>query len=93
MGVRLDIEAHTQYNVYRNVYREVREMRTNIVIDDDLMDKAITVSGLKSKKEVVNVALEEFIQRHSQKNLLDLAGKIQFADDYDYKAMREGRTE
>lgn len=66
-------------------------MRTNIVIDEELINQAIDVSGLRTKKEVVNIALEEFVQRHSQKKLLDLAGKIDLAEGYDYKAMREER--
>ena len=65
-------------------------MRTNIVIDSKLIEQAMKLSGIKTKKDMVNTALEEFVQRHNQKNLLDIAGKIQLADSYDYKAMREG---
>lgn len=67
-------------------------MRTNIEIDDSLMEKAVAISGLKTKKEVVERALIEFVANRSRKDLRDLRGKIQFADDYDYKAMREGRS-
>jgi len=49
------------------------------------------LSRLKTKKDVVNLALQEYVSNHSRKNLLDLFGQIQFADDYDYKALREGR--
>ena len=66
-------------------------IRTNIVIDDALMKKAMEVSGLKTKKEVVEKAIIEFVERHTRKDLNELRGKIQFADNYDYKAMREGR--
>ena len=66
-------------------------MRTNIVIDDKLMEQAMRVSGLSTKKEVVDRALSEFVQRHTRKDLLELRGKIQFADNYDYRAMRKGR--
>jgi Arc/MetJ family transcription regulator len=65
-------------------------MRTNIVIDDDVMQKAMSISRLKTKKEVVDRALREFVAIHSRKDLLDLRGQIQFADNYDYKALREG---
>jgi len=82
-----DKGSGTQYNVYKEVYF----MRTNIVIDDKLMEQAMRVSGLSTKKEVVDRALSEFVQRHTRKDLLELRGKIQFADNYDYKAMREGR--
>ena len=63
-------------------------MRTNIVIDDIIMQKAMDISKLKTKKEVVEKALQEYVANHSRKNLLELFGKINFADDYDYKALR-----
>lgn len=66
-------------------------MRTNIVIDDKLMEQAMHVSGLVTKKDVVEKALFEFVQRHTRKDLSELQGKIQFADNYDYKAIRKGR--
>lgn len=66
-------------------------MRTNIVIDDTLMKKALEVSGLKTKKEVVEKAITEFVERRTRKDLKELRGKIQFADNYDYRTMREGR--
>jgi len=65
-------------------------LRTNIVIDDKLMEQALRVSGLTTKKEVVELALVEFVQRHTRKDLQELQGKIQFADNYDYKTMRKG---
>lgn len=66
-------------------------MRTNIIIDDTLMQRAMEVSGLKTKREVVEKAIIEFVERRTRKDLKELRGKIQFADDYDYRAMREGR--
>ena len=66
-------------------------MRTNIVIDDNLIEQAMRVSGLSTKKDVVNRALYEFVQRRTRRDLAELHGKIKFADDYDYKAKREGR--
>lgn len=66
--------------------------RTNIVIDDSLMEKAMAVSGLATKREVVDKALAEFVQRRGRKDLLELEGKIRFLDGYDYKSMREGRS-
>lgn len=66
-------------------------MRTNIVIDNKLIEQAMRISGLTTKKDVVDRALREFVQRRTQKDLSELRGKIQFADDYDYKALREGR--
>jgi Arc/MetJ family transcription regulator len=65
-------------------------MRTNIVIDDELMRRAMEVSGIGSKKEVVNTAITEFVARRTRRDLSELRGKIEFAEGYDYKSAREG---
>jgi Arc/MetJ family transcription regulator len=64
-------------------------MRTNIVIDDGLMKEALTLSKLRTKRDVVHRALEEYVQDLKRKHLRDLRGKIRFADGYDYKALRK----
>jgi len=66
-------------------------MRTNVVVDDDVIRKAMSLSRIKTKKEVIDRALREFVEIRSRKDLSDLRGQIHFADDYDYKALREGR--
>ena len=66
-------------------------MRTNIVIDDHLVEEAMRLSKAKTKKDLINFALEEYISNHKKKDLMDLKGKIEFAPDYDYKSMREGK--
>jgi Arc/MetJ family transcription regulator len=66
-------------------------MRTNVVLDDDLINEAIKLSGVKTKKDVISFALREFIASRKRGNLLDLEGKIEFQSDYNYKAMRENR--
>ncbi len=66
-------------------------MRTNIVIDDNLMEQAMRLSGSSTKKDTVERALLEFVQRRTRKDLTELQGKIKFADDFNYKANREGR--
>ena len=63
-------------------------MRTNVMIEDDLLEKAMAVSNLKTKKDVIEKALKEFIEVHSRKDISELFGKIQFADGYDYKKAR-----
>lgn len=68
-------------------------MRTNIVINDTLMKQAMQVSGLKTKTEVVDTAIHEFVQRRIRKDLQELRGKISFAQDYDYKKMRTGERD
>ncbi|BER91410.1 MAG: hypothetical protein PWP60_1194 [Candidatus Atribacteria bacterium] len=47
-------------------------MRTNIVIKDELLEEAMKLAGVKTKKEVVNMALEEFVKNRKRKNLKEL---------------------
>ncbi len=63
-------------------------MRTNIVLDDDLVAEAARLSGIKTKKDLVHEALRVLIASKKRKSLLDLRGKIEFAPDYDYTALR-----
>ena len=62
--------------------------RTNIVLDEDLVAEAQEVTGIATKREVVNFALRELVRqrRRGKLNLFDLAGKIDFDDDFDPKA-------
>lgn len=66
-------------------------MRTNIELDDALVEEAFRLTNVRTKKDLLNLALQELIHSRKKKNLLDLAGKIQLRDDYDYKALRETR--
>jgi len=66
-------------------------MRTNIVLDDSLVKEALKLSRVKTKKELVNQALKEFVENRKRLNLMDLFGKIEFAKNYNYKALREGK--
>ena len=67
-------------------------MRTNIVLDDNLVDEAFKYANeIHTKKELIEVALREFVNSRKIKNLKDLKGKIVFAEDYDYKKMRTAR--
>ena len=56
-------------------------MRTNIVIDDQLMQKAIDASGLKTKKETVEAALKLLIQIRGQNSIRSLRGKLRWEGD------------
>jgi len=67
-------------------------MRTNIVLDDDLVEKGLRLTGARTKKELVHRALEELVERHARKDLMDLAGRIEFSEGYDHKRQRELRT-
>ena len=63
-------------------------MPTNLAIDDKIIEEAKKISGHKTKKAVVTEALEEYIQRHKQKDILNLFGKIDYDPEYDYKLDR-----
>jgi len=66
-------------------------MRTNIVLDDELVKEAMALSSAKTKKELVTNALQEFVRARKQRNLLELDGKIEFSENYDHKSLRQGR--
>jgi hypothetical protein len=63
-------------------------MATNLSIDPDLIERARRLSGERTKKAAVTKALQEFIARRRQKRLLDLMGKLEWDQSYDYKAER-----
>jgi hypothetical protein len=63
-------------------------MATNLSIDPKLIERALELSGERTKKAAVTKALQEFIARRRQKRLLDLMGKLEWDSSYDYKAER-----
>ncbi len=63
-------------------------MATNLALDPDLIDRALAVSGERTKKAAVTKALEEYVARRSQKQLLDLMGKLEWDHGYNYKSER-----
>lgn len=63
-------------------------MATNLALDDKLIDAAVRVGGHPSKKAAVTQALEEYVQRHQQQEVLELFGTIDYDPDYDYKEQR-----
>jgi len=63
-------------------------MATNLAIDPDLIDQALAVSGERTKKAAVTKALQEFIARRKQKRLLELMGKLEWDESFDYKKER-----
>jgi Arc/MetJ family transcription regulator len=66
-------------------------MATNLALDDKLLNQAMKIGHIRTKRETVTIALREFIERRQQKNILDLQGKIVFLDDWDYKKERRDR--
>ena len=63
-------------------------MATNLSLDPGLIEQALKVSGERTKKAAVTRALKEFIARRKQKNLLELMGKLEWDESFDYKAER-----
>ena len=63
-------------------------MATNLAIDDNLLILAQSIAGIKTKKDTVNQALKEFVQRRKQEDVINLFGQIEYDEDYDYKEMR-----
>ncbi|MDR1894887.1 MAG: type II toxin-antitoxin system VapB family antitoxin [Spirochaetales bacterium] len=64
-------------------------MRTNIVLNDDLVAEAFKLSAaISTKRELIETALIEYVNNRKRKNLKDLKGKIKFCAGYDHKKMR-----
>lgn len=66
-------------------------VRTNVVLDDDLVSEAFAVTGLRTKKELLREALKELIRARKKRDLSGLAGRIRFRDDFDHKDLRDVR--
>jgi len=63
-------------------------MPSNLAIDDKLLQEAQHIGGHRTKKETVNAALKEYIQRRKQTEIVQLFGKIDYREGYDYKKTR-----
>ena len=64
-------------------------MATNLSIDTELLNEALIISGLPTKKDTVNQALMEFVQRRKQREITTLFGSLPQDADYDYKQGRK----
>jgi len=67
---------------------EVDTMATNLSLDPELLEKALEVSGEKTKKAAVTKALKEFISRREQRRILELFGMLEWDEAYNYKKER-----
>ncbi len=66
-------------------------MQITLNLDEALLNEALQLTNLTTQEELIKLALQELVRSRRQKNLLDLAGQIQFASDFDHKALRETR--
>jgi len=64
-------------------------MATNIELNEPLLSKAMRLGGMKTKKEAVNEALLEYVQRREQLRVLDFFGKVDLDPEFDYKKQRK----
>jgi hypothetical protein len=66
-------------------------MATNVEIDPDLIRQALLLGGKRTKREVIEEALQEYVSRREQQQIVSLFGTIDYDDDYDYKKQRASR--
>ena len=64
-------------------------MATNLAIDDNLIEEARVLGKHRTKKAVVTEALNDYIQRRKQTDILNVFSSISYDEDYDYKKQRE----
>jgi Arc/MetJ family transcription regulator len=68
------------YNLFK-LYTKWLPMRTNIEIDDKLMEQALRLTGHKTKRAVVEEGLKTLVRLKQQAKMLDLAGQVEFWDE------------
>lgn len=66
-------------------------MPTNLALDDHLIEEARKLGHHRTKRETVNAALDEYVKRRKQQNILSLFGTIQYDKAYDYKRERKSK--
>ncbi len=65
-------------------------MRTNIELDESLVEEALRLAGVRTKKELVHLALREFVARRRRRDVRELRGNVGIREDYDHKQLRIG---
>ncbi len=63
-------------------------MRTNIVLNDDLVKEAFRYTAASTKRELIELALTEFVEHHRRRDIRELKGKVAINTNYDYKKLR-----
>ncbi|MGC0771725.1 MAG: type II toxin-antitoxin system VapB family antitoxin [Candidatus Acidiferrum sp.] len=66
-------------------------MPTNLALDDRLIEEARKLGHHRTKKETVNAALDEYVKRRKQQNILSLFGTMEYDEAYDYKRERKSK--
>jgi Arc/MetJ family transcription regulator len=70
---------------------DILHMATNVQIDPDLIRDALLLGGKRTKREVIEEALQEYVLRRKQQQLLKLLGTVDYDPEYDYKKQRSKR--
>ena len=65
-------------------------MRTNIVMNDELVEEAFRYADVRTKRELVDLALREFVENRRRRDVRELRGRVRLHPDYDHKELREG---
>ncbi len=60
----------------------------NFAIDHALIEEAYKLTEIKTKTEIINIALKEFIQKHKADDVISMFGQVEYDNDYNYKALR-----
>ncbi len=63
-------------------------MPSSVKLNDKMVEQAVKLGRFKNKQQALNAALKEFVERHNRLRILELAGKIDFDPQWDYKKMR-----
>ena len=72
---------NTHYSYLPYTQQEIKKMRTNIVLDDKLVERAQKLTGIKTKREVVHEALRTLILLQEQGNIRAVRGKLKWEGD------------
>ncbi len=64
--------------------------RTNIVLDEELVEEALRYANVGSKRELVDLALREFVESRKRRDVRELRGRVRLRPGYDHKRLREG---
>jgi Arc/MetJ family transcription regulator len=68
-------------------------VRADLILDDKLMEEAFALTGARTKKELLHLALEELIRMRRKRDLTELAGRIRFRDDFRPKGLQDLRPD
>ncbi len=67
-------------------------IRTNIVLDDELVEETFALTGVRTKKDLIRLALSELVPTRRKKDLMELAGRIRLRKNFDHKSMSPCRS-